>query len=200
MKRFIKNSIILAMIAVTSVCSTLVSYAGNTVNVDSIYSLGNNGVVTNLGLIDKFENHKYVKNTHKSMLYNSYDKYEKERDLRKSYIGKQYISERFITSEDGNIQVQNEDGSGVMMTAWFKDNDGRWYAFDKDGNLLKGIIQDVSRKNTIYILNPTDGEVGALVHTNGNYELNGKIVHLTFNNNHDGHFGTLVSNVEGIFK
>ena len=105
-----------------------------------------------------------------------------------------YHSPRLVRV-DGEIKLISEFSNEYLTKTWFMDTDGRWYAFDRQGNMLHGLIVDSTRNNTTYILSPERADYGALCHTNGVYKLNGKLVYLMFNNVHDGSFGAVVTDL-----
>lgn len=111
-----------------------------------------------------------------------------------------YISERFLKDEeDGKIKLFKTDYSGIVEedSTWFMDVDGRWYAFSKGVLITNSPIYDKSR-DTYYVLNPTESELGALIHSNGFYNINGKLHHLIFDNTHNGIFGACIYGIESI--
>lgn len=110
-----------------------------------------------------------------------------------------YISERFLVNDDGSVQLFKEDYSGIVeeTSTWFMDVDGRWYAFFNGDLMTQSPIYDKSR-STYYVLNPAKEELGALIHRNGFYKINGNLYHLTFDNTHNGVYGACIYGVEGI--
>lgn len=110
-----------------------------------------------------------------------------------------YISERFLVNDDGTVQLFKEDYSGITeeKSTWFMDVDGRWYAFNNGNLITNSPIYDKIRE-TYYILNPAKEELGALIHRNGFYKINGGLYHLTFDNTHNGIYGACIQGVENI--
>lgn len=59
-----------------------------------------------------------------------------------------------------------------------------------DGYMFSGIITD--QNGYSYLLEVEhNGHFGRMITVNGAYTVNGKIVYLTFNQNHDGNFGAI---------
>lgn len=110
-----------------------------------------------------------------------------------------YIDERFLINDDGTVQLYKEDYSGIVEegSTWFMDVDGRWYAFASGTLITQSPIFDRQR-DTYYVLNPAKEELGALIHRNGFYKINGSLYHLTFDNTHNGIYGACIYGVEGI--
>ena len=103
-------------------------------------------------------------------------------------------SARWIGSGD-RWQVSDNAG-GYLKNTWFQDDiTGHWYLLGaEDGSVMyAGLVTDQSTGRT-YLMNPShDGSYGCMLSTDGAYNLNGKSISLTFNQNHDGTFGAITS-------
>lgn len=103
-------------------------------------------------------------------------------------------SARWIGSGD-HWRVSDNAG-GYLKNTWFQDDvTGHWYLLGaEDGSVMyAGLVTDQSTGCT-YLLNVAhDGTFGRMLSTNGVYNINGKNVSLTFNQNHDGTFGAITS-------
>ena len=99
------------------------------------------------------------------------------------------------TGSGDRWQVSDNAG-GYLKNTWFQDDvTGHWYLLGaEDGSVMyAGLVTDQSTGCT-YLMNVAhDGTYGRMISTNGVYNINGKNVQLTFNQNHDGTFGAITS-------
>ena len=103
-------------------------------------------------------------------------------------------SERWIGSGD-RWQVSDNRG-GYIKDCWFEDDvTHHWYMLGaEDGSVMySGLVTDKSTGKS-YLLNVNhDGTFGRMLTVNGVYNINGKDVYMTFNQEHDGTFGAITS-------
>jgi len=99
------------------------------------------------------------------------------------------------TGSGDRWQISDNKG-GFIKNCWFQDDvTGHWYLLGaEDGSVMyAGLVTDKSTNKT-YLLNPNhDGTFGRMLTVDGTYNLNGKNVHLSFNQSHDGTFGAITS-------
>lgn len=204
-KAVLRKAVALAITTTAILSSTVTASATGTdksatgkINVNTIEYISPKRYQLNNKLED-IAVHKFKSNKLSNFTNYSKQQYRIEKAYKEKTNGI-HNSERFLTLEDGTVKLYKDDGSGdFVSTSWFMDTDGRWYAFNKDGVMLSGLIKDASRSNTVYVLSPMESEKGALQHTNGLYIVNGKLAYLTFNNLHNGTFGNITSNI-AVFK
>lgn len=88
--------------------------------------------------------------------------------------------------------IENRHITEKEANSWSIGKDGKWVAYDKDSNLVKGLFYDNARNS--YFLTGFDS--GNLIYENGLYDINDKIVHLTFSSNRTGTYGKIESGVD----
>ena len=103
-------------------------------------------------------------------------------------------SARWVGSGD-RWQVSDNHG-GYIKNCWFQDDvTGHWYMLGaEDGSVMySGLVTDQSTGKS-YLLNINhDGTFGRMLTVNGVYNVNGKDVYMTFNQEHYGEFGAILS-------
>lgn len=103
-------------------------------------------------------------------------------------------SDRWVGTDD-RWQVSDNHG-GYIKNCWFQDDvTGHWYMIGaEDGSVMySGLVTDQSTGKS-YLLNINhDGTFGRMLTVNGVYNVNGKDVYMTFNQEHDGTFGAILS-------
>lgn len=97
-------------------------------------------------------------------------------------------------SENGNWYLRTEDRTGNVTNSWFQDLDGSWYLLaDGDGRMYAGLVHDVLTGHYYYLETAHDGYFGRMCTTSGVYVVNSREVYLTFNQEHDGAYGAILS-------
>lgn len=100
-----------------------------------------------------------------------------------------------MVGTDDRWQVSDNHG-GYIKNCWFQDDvTGHWYMIGaEDGSVMySGLVTDQSTGKS-YLLNVNhDGTYGRLLTVNGVYNVNGKDVYMTFNQEHHGEFGAILS-------
>lgn len=196
-KKVLKGSILAIGLSLSSMIS--VFGAGSGVTIRSIEYVDTNDVMRSYEL-KKIPDEALIKRERSQKDFVGYATSEfKTEQAYKTGKDGIYIDERFMINEDGTVQLYKEDYSGIVeeSSTWFMDVDGRWYAFSNGTLITQSPIFDRAR-DTYYVLNPMKDELGALIHRNGFYNINGKIYHLTFDNTHNGIYGACIYGVEGI--
>ena len=106
-------------------------------------------------------------------------------------------SARWIGS--GDFWRVSDNAGGYLKNTWFQDDiTGHWYLLGaEDGSVMyAGLVTDQSTGKT-YLMNVAhDGTFGRMISTNGVYNINGRSISLTFNQNHDGTFGAITSGLQ----
>ena len=107
-------------------------------------------------------------------------------------LGAEGQSARWVGSGD-RWQVSDNNG-GVIKNCWFQDDiTGHWYMLGaEDGTVMyAGLVTDNSTGKT-YLLNTNhDGTYGRMITADGTYNLNGRQVTLSFDQEHNGSFGAI---------
>jgi hypothetical protein len=99
-------------------------------------------------------------------------------------------------SENGTWYLRTEDRTGNVVNSWFQDLDGSWYLLaDGDGRMMSGLVHDVLTGHYYYLETAHDGFYGRMAYTDGVYVVNSREVYLTFNQEHDGSFGAILSGI-----
>lgn len=97
-------------------------------------------------------------------------------------------------------QVSDNQG-GFIKDCWFQDDvTGHWYMLGaEDGSVMySGLVTDKSTGKS-YLLNVNhDGTFGRMLTVDGVYNINGKDVYITFNQEHDGTFGAITSGLSEV--
>lgn len=105
------------------------------------------------------------------------------------------IVSHFISENERELNnIRNRQAGEKGPNSWSIGSDGKWVAYDKDLNLVKGLIYDKARDS--YFL--TGFKSGNLVYENGLYDINGSIVHLTFSSNRTGTYGKIESGIKAL--
>ena len=108
-------------------------------------------------------------------------------------------SARWVGSGD-RWQVSDNHG-GYIKNCWFQDDvTGHWYMIGaEDGSVMySGLVTDQSTGKS-YLLNVNhDGTYGRMLTVNGIYNVNGKDVYMTFNQEHYGEFGAILSGLDEV--
>ena len=109
-------------------------------------------------------------------------------------------SSRWVGSEN-TWRVPDNNG-GYLKNCWFQDDITKdWYllgAGDDNTIMFSGLITDQSTGKT-YLLNTNhDGTYGRMLTADGTYNINGKEVYLTFNQEHNGTFGCILTGLSEV--
>lgn len=108
-------------------------------------------------------------------------------------------SSRWVGSGE-RWQVSDNQG-GFIKDCWFQDDvTGHWYMLGaEDGSVMySGLVTDKSTGKS-YLLNVNhDGTFGRMLTVDGVYNINGKDVYMTFNQEHDGTFGAITSGLSEV--
>lgn len=104
-------------------------------------------------------------------------------------------SSRWVGSE--NTWRVSDNNGGYLKNCWFQDDITKdWYllgAGDDNTIMFSGLITDQSTGKT-YLLNTNhDGTYGRMLTADGTYTINGQNVYLTFNQEHNGTFGCILT-------
>ena len=95
------------------------------------------------------------------------------------------------------------DGSGNFLSnCWFQDDITKdWYllgAGEDNTIMFSGLVTDQATGKT-YLLNPNhDGTFGKMLTVDGTYNINGKEVYLSFNKEHNGTYGAIISGLSDV--
>lgn len=89
-------------------------------------------------------------------------------------------TDRWEKDDWGGWKVRTEDGSGYLTDCWFQDIDGSWYLIEGD-TTYSGVATD---NNYYYFFDV--GENGKMQTVDGTDNL-------TFNHEHNGHYGSIIS-------
>ena len=112
-------------------------------------------------------------------------------------LGAEGQSARWVGSGD-RWQVSDNNG-GVIKNCWFQDDiTGHWYMLGaEDGTVMyAGLVTDNSTRKT-YLLNTNhDGTYGRMITADGTYNLNGRQVALSFDQEHNGSFGAITKGLD----
>ena len=89
----------------------------------------------------------------------------------------------------GRYKVKSSDGSGYLINCWFQDSDGSWYLLDNNGDRITGYVSVMYTDNKYYFDHSSYGE---MLTVDGYYDIEGGM-YLTFNHEHDGSWGSIIS-------
>lgn len=109
-------------------------------------------------------------------------------------------SSRWVGSE--NTWRVSDNNGGYLKNCWFQDDITKdWYllgAGDDNTIMFSGLITDQSTGKT-YLLNTNhDGTYGRMLTADGTYNINGQNVYLTFNQEHNGTFGCILTGLSEV--
>lgn len=101
--------------------------------------------------------------------------------------------------QGGTWFLSNENGVGNVINSWFQDLDGSWYVLaPSDGHMYAGLIHDNLTGKDYFLQTSHDGFYGRMATVDGAYTVNGQTVYLTFNQSHNGTFGSLTSGTQSL--
>lgn len=117
-----------------------------------------------------------------------------------AYAAELTQSSRWVGSE--NTWRVSDNNGGYLKNCWFQDDITKdWYllgAGDDNTIMFSGLITDQSTGKT-YLLNTNhDGTYGRMLTADGTYNINGKEVYLTFNQEHNGTFGCILTGLSEV--
>lgn len=103
---------------------------------------------------------------------------------------------------EGNTWRVSDNNGGYLKNCWFQDDITKdWYllgAGDDNTIMFSGLITDQSTGKT-YLLNTNhDGTYGRMLTADGTYNINGQNVYLTFNQEHNGTFGCILTGLSEV--
>ena len=108
-------------------------------------------------------------------------------------------TDRWHSDSNGTWYLYNEAKTSNVVNSWFQDLDGAWYLLAPgDGHMYAGLIHDTLTDRWYFCQTEHDGWYGRMAHTDGSYTVNGQSVYLTFNQQHDGTFGAILSGLENL--
>ena len=90
-------------------------------------------------------------------------------------------------------KVRTQDGTSYLTNSWFQDNDSSWYMLGADGTMSSGIIFDESTGKSYLLNTEHDGTYGKMLTQDGAHNVNGVTVYLTFDQNHSGSYGAILT-------
>lgn len=103
------------------------------------------------------------------------------------------------TEQNGTWFLKNEQNNGNVVNSWFQDLDSSWYLLAPgDGHMYAGLIHDTLTNRWYFCQTEHDGWYGRMAHVNGKYTVNGKEVELTFEQEHNGFFGAIISGLDSL--
>lgn len=101
--------------------------------------------------------------------------------------------------QNGTWYLRNEQNTGNVTNSWFQDLDDSWYLLAPgDGHMYAGLIHDTLTDRWYFCQTEHDGWYGRMAHVNGTYTVNGKEISLTFEQEHNGYFGAIISGLESL--
>lgn len=103
---------------------------------------------------------------------------------------------------EGNTWRVSDGTGGYLKNRWFQDDVTKdWYllgAGDDNTIMFSGLVTDQATGKT-YLLNPNhDGTFGKMLTVDGTYNINGKEVYLSFNKEHNGTYGAIISGLSDV--
>ena len=106
-------------------------------------------------------------------------------------------SDRWHVDATGTWYLYDATRTSNVTNKWFQDLDSSWYLLAPgDGHMYAGLIHDTSTDRWYFCQTEHDGWYGRMAHTDGTYTVNGQVVYLTFNQQHDGTFGAITSGLD----